>query len=210
MAICTVFLATSCWIGDQDDPEILYDSTLIELMCQNPDISTFCQLTYLTSLIPPGTIGGGDGVDRVPSAAWKLQFSGRIIVDGVSCSSGVESVFAPDNNAWIEFFENYPHWNSIYDIPTDTVDLLIKHHIFLDGKLIRPNDPVDCATTPIILGSEGMPMWSGRWVFVRNQEGDVRALSEQSGRFLNQNIESPDLSSTDGSVYIINQVLGPF
>lgn len=209
LAFCTTLLVSSCLIGDSQQPVVHYDSTLIELLCQNPELSIFCKLANRTTPVQTGESAG-----LVPEVAWVLQFSGRQGINpdnpGIACPENVETVFAPSDSAFQVFIDQYPHWRSIYDIPLDTVALILKHHIYIGNKLTRPGDPQDCATRPILLGSAGMPMWYGRWTFVRNPQGDVRAFSNQSMRFLNQNIVTPDLSSTDGSVFIINQVLGPF
>lgn len=213
LLICSILLALvlqSCWIGDQDDPEILYEPTVIELLCQNPDLSTFCELVYLTPVIPEGTVGGGSGIGRVPEAVWKLSFSGRgPIRNGQACPSDVETVFAPDNEAWETYLAANPQWPTIYDIPKDTVSLLVRHHIFNQGKLLLPSAAPECTAVDIIGGSTGYNMWVGRWAFATNPAGDFFGISLLSF-VTTQPIISPDLSSTDGAVYIVNTVVPPF
>jgi len=210
IALTLMLGLNSCWIGDQDDPEILYDPTVIQIMCQTPELGTFCEMAYLTSLLTGPCIGCNGSTAMTPSAAWKLQFSGRTIVEGKACPTQVETVFAPTNDAFATFMEEFPHWESIYDIPQDTVDLIVRHHIFLDSKLINQlGEDSECMAEELIGGSAGYDMWTGRWIFLANSTAFI-AASENSGRQTTTPILSPDFSTTDGVVYVIHDVLAPF
>lgn len=195
----------SCWVGDLDDPEILYETTVIEVLCQTPELSTFCELIYLTSPIQTGNSAG-----LVPKAAWVLQFAGRSGGSNGACPTNVESVFAPTNEAFEDFMSDYPQWETIYDIPQDTLNQLVLHHIFLDGKLINNLGSNSECTAVEIIGGLNYKMWFGRWQFLTNAEGEFIAQSLDSNEFTNVPIVSPDLSSTDGAIYRLAKVLPPF
>ena len=210
IATCLTLSLSSCWIGDQDDPEILYDTTLIELLCQTPEISMFCEMIYMT---PPQLLGESPGL--VPIVAWQLQFAGR---EGVgigspgqtACPSNVETVFAPTNEAVIDFLEDFPHWNSIHDIPSDTMFQLCAHMIYTRGKLKLPNGTPECHEKQI-LGGPIYNMWHENVRFVTNDEGEfIFGSLSLSGDFATTPIISPDLSSSDGAVYIIHEFVAPF
>ncbi|MEZ5002337.1 MAG: fasciclin domain-containing protein [Chitinophagales bacterium] len=160
-----------------------------------------------------------------PIAAWQLQFSGRGPHDpttGQACASNVETVFAPNNDAFNEFFQNFPHWLDsngevvLDSIPQDSLDMIILHHIYsnntngLGAKLyVEIENPV-CSEQQIIRGSNNpyKMMDGNNFIFAENAQGNVAALSVLTNRF--SIIESPDLATTDGAIYIINNVLGPF
>ncbi|MEZ5009148.1 MAG: fasciclin domain-containing protein [Chitinophagales bacterium] len=221
LLVISAFSLNACFIGDTDDLEVVYEPTLIELVCQTPEISTFCELMYKTS---PSTIPGISFGQ--PVAAWRIQFSGRAGFDantGEACASNVETVFAPSDSAFTVFFSNFPHWLDStgvvdYDkIPTDSLTMIILHHIYADvtsatgAKLyIEIENPV-CSEEQILRGSNNKyKMMDGNfWIFAQNPAGDVAALSEITSNFSSR-LVTPDLATTDGVVYILNKVLGPF
>lgn len=204
-ATLLAFVFQGCWVGDQDDPEILYETTIIEVLCQTPEFSTFCNMIYLT---PPVHTGNSAGL--VPIVAWQLQFAGRDIVNGMACPSNVESIFAPTNQAWENFLNRFPHWESIYDIPQDTLTWLVQHHIYTKGKLMNNlgEDP-ECTAVEVV-GGATVRMWTGNWQFLENAQGEFIARSVESNEFTTVPIQSPDISSTDGVVYRLADVLPPF
>lgn len=53
----------------------------------------------------------------------------RIGYDSVIDVSGSYTVFAPTNQAFDEYFQNHPDYNSIDEIPNDVLDGIVKYHI---------------------------------------------------------------------------------
>ncbi|MCB0501207.1 MAG: fasciclin domain-containing protein [Bacteroidetes bacterium] len=211
--LITVLSLNSCFIGDTDDLEVVYKTTLIEVLCQTPELSTFCDMVYLTTPRPEG------GRDQfTPFMAWKLQFSGS----GRGCPdrNSVETVFAPTNaafEAWFsrlgftdleDFVDRLPD-GSIRQGKQDTIDILVKHHVLNKVKLINNvQDFTECNVEELIGGSEGYEMMFGRWNFLENPTtGQFIAASVTFGNQTTTAITSPDLSSTDGAVYAVNDVL---
>jgi len=202
IALMLMLGLNSCWIGDQDDPGILYDETIIEILCQTPQLTEFCKMVYLTK---PTSFNGQ------PSAAYELYIASAGITNGQACPRNVESVFAPSNTAIEEFLDDNPQWETIYDIPTDTMDLIVKHHIRLKWKMVNFDNlsDYDC-TMQEIVGGARYPMWIGDWQFLTNAQGQFIAASVQGNVATTTPIITPDISSTDGVVYIIEDVLPPF
>lgn len=218
--LISVLSLNSCFIGDTDDLEVVYQPTLIELVCQTKEISTFCKMIYKTTTFPEGSgIGAGQ-----PIAAWKIQFSGRGGFDantGEACASDVETLFVPSDSAFAVFFTNFPHWLDstgtvdLDRIPTDSLTKIVLHHMFSrpNGRgaklFVEIENPV-CAEEQIVRGSNNpyKMMDGNNFIFAENAQGNVAALSVLTNRF--SIIESPDLATTDGAIYIINNVLGPF
>ena len=199
----TALILSACWIGDRDDYEVQYDSTLIEVLCQTPGAQTFCQLSFMT---PTYQSGASEGA---PIVGFVLGQSGIGGSDqGIRCASSVETVFAPSDSAWQVYVDRFPHWNSVNDIPQDTLFTILKHHIVRNKKLhVQIDNPV-CADEEIQNGAI-YQMWDGRnWQFqvVNNQ---LAALSLANSQFT-VDIYSPDTTTTDGIVYVIDKVLGPF
>ena len=115
------------------------------------------------------------------------------------------------NEAFEAWMANFPHWNSIDDIPADTAFLVVKHHVYnKNAKLFIEIDNPVCTEQEIEPGNTNpYKMWHGKWIFARNINGDVFPLSENTGQFAAA-IYSPDITTTDGAMYVINKVLGPF
>jgi hypothetical protein len=119
----------ACWIGDTDDINVEPSSTVIQVLCQNGETTIFCELAYRgESIYNYGTTIGAPIVGHVLGQA---RAGGVDPVTGERCVSEVKTVFAPSDSAFLAWMEDFPHWETIYDIPADTVDLILKHHIFL-------------------------------------------------------------------------------
>ena len=199
---------SACWVGDRDDLPLVYDNTLIEVLCQTPDCQIFCELAFRT---PTYQSGASEGA---PIVGFTLGTSGFGDVDpntGERCASQVETVFAPTDSAFIAWLEFFPQWDTYLDIPPDSVFLVLRHHIYRGDKLFIEKDNLVCREREITIGSgaNATNMWFGTWAFAQNADGDIAPLSEQTNRFASP-IFSPDISTTDGALYVIDRVLGPF
>lgn len=215
---CALFL-NACFIGDRDDLDIVYQPTIIEVACQTAELTTFCKLLDLGTRYPDNT---GFRYQGLPVVKAKLMFATRE-GENRECSGGTETVFAPNNQAWEDFLTANPQWPSIDSIPPSTVDRLLRHHIhaghpdkaFMGRKLFLREDTTRtfvCAEELMNFGSANpYQMLDGsEWIFAQNSEGEVRPLSLSTGVFGGINLETPAIETTDGIVYIVDKVLGPF
>lgn len=208
LLVISVFGLNSCFIGDTDDLNVDRKTTLIEVLCQTPELSTFCNLVYQTTPLPEGNRG-----QFTPSVAWILQFSGS----GLGCpdKNSVETVFAPTNDAFAAWFtrlgytdlEDFIGPSPISQGKQDTIDILVRHHILNKVKLVNNvEDFTECNVEELIGGSQGYEMLFGKWSFLE-ANGQFIAASQTFGNQTTTAITSPDLSSTDGAVYSVNDVL---
>ncbi len=91
------------------------------------------------------------------------------------------------------------------------IDQLAKHHIFWNSKLLvdMGADP-ECNARQIIGGTASpYQMYYGEWVFLVMPQGFAIASMTGSGQTVAP-IITPDMNSSDGLVYIIQDVISPF
>jgi hypothetical protein len=199
----------ACWIGDHDDIEVESSSTVIQVLCQNGETTLFCDLAYRGQVYTYGTAIGAPVTGHVLGQA---RAGGVDPVTGERCVSEVKTVFAPSDSAFLAWLEDFPQWETVYDIPADTVDLILRHHIFLGKKLFVQIENTVCSERQIVFGNANpYKMWAGGfWIFAVSPGGDVFPLSLETGDFADQAIFTPDMTTSDGVVYVISKVLAPF
>ncbi len=208
--IAVVFSFNACWIGDLDDIDVDSGATVIQVLCQNGETTIFCDLAYRGEVYTYGTAIGAPITGHVLGQA---RAGGVDPNTGERCVSEVKTVFAPSDSAFLAWIDDYPQWETVYDIPADTVDLILRHHIFLGNKLFVQIENTVCSERQIVFGNANpYKMWAGGdWIFARNATtGDVFPLSEATGDFATQAIFTPDMTTSDGAVYVISKVLAPF
>ena len=86
--------------GDFYDPPTGQQSVIYDQLASDPRFSTFVS-----------------AIDTVPGLKNELS------------SSGLFTIMAPDNTAFSKYFENHPTYKSVYDIPRDSLILMVKYHI---------------------------------------------------------------------------------
>jgi hypothetical protein len=205
---CVAFIINACWIGDYDDIDVEAGPTVIQVLCQNGETSIFCDLAYRGNVYTYGTAIGAPIVGHVLGQA---RAGGKDPVTGERCVSEVKTVFAPSDSAFIAWLEDYPQWETIYDIPADTVDLILMHHIYRGAKLFTQIENPVCAERQMIFGNANpYNMWYGHWIFATNASNDVIASSIEAGDFIRTPIFTPDITTSDGAVYVVSRVLAPF
>ncbi len=93
--LCVVQVFTSC---NEENIEAARRTTIVDLICQEPDFTIFCELLHLSSDLDN---------DTIPDIIWRLEYAGVEFYDSVAnqfCASNVETVFVPNDSSLIAFF----------------------------------------------------------------------------------------------------------
>lgn len=109
--------------------------------------------------------------------------------------NGSFTVFAPTNAAFQELLDSNPSWNSINDIPVETLQAVLLFHV-LDGT-VRSTDLSDTYVNTLSSGPNNEPL---------------SLQVEVTGGVQFNNIATPvtvDVTASNGIVHVINKVMLP-
>lgn len=109
--------------------------------------------------------------------------------------NGSFTVFAPTNAAFQELLDSNPSWNSINDIPVETLQAVLLFHV-LDGT-VRSTDLSDTYVNTLSSGPNNEPL---------------SLQVEVTGGVQFNNVATPvtvDVTASNGIVHVINKVMLP-
>jgi uncharacterized surface protein with fasciclin (FAS1) repeats len=109
---------------------------------------------------------------------------------------GPFTVFAPTNEAFINLLNSVPEWNTLNDIPVETLDAVLKYHV-VAGANVRAADITDDA--PVTTFSDGA-------TFSIDLDGATPTINAGSNT---ANIIATDVQGTNGVVHAIDAVILP-
>ncbi|MEZ5009149.1 MAG: hypothetical protein R2753_13445 [Chitinophagales bacterium] len=194
------------------EENVLRSVTLVNLICSDPNLTVFCELINNTSDL---------NSDGIPDIVYLLEYSDTSFYDSITqqfCPSFVETVFAPSDLAFDSLFVKFPHWSSVTDIPQDTIDMIVKHHIYAGDADYYPygailyleKDSLECLETLVFRGTSTPYLFidSTTFVFASNDSLGSAILSITTSRF--SLLNEPALISDNGIAYILDSYLGPF
>lgn len=173
----------------------LEKKSIIDSICANPDLSTYCTLLSIT----------GELNKRIDLESFRRA----------DCDSTL-TIFALTNYALDSYVDFFPQWNTFADVPLDTQTMILQHHIF-DGSKIIFSDTADAnnCEIDIIFGNSQPTVMrdGGQWIWARSPAhiDTIAALSFTTGIFARFNINSSAyVQNGDTIVYVLDRVLGPF
>ena len=119
--------------------------------------------------------------------------------DFVSALSGDGpfTVFAPTNDAFQALLDSDPNWNTVADIPTATLDAVLKYHVTTAGN-VRSTDLSNGQTVPTLQGSDFTIDLSGA--------NPVINAGSNSANIITSLV---DIQTTNGVVHVIDSVILP-
>lgn len=111
--------------------------------------------------------------------------------------SGTFTVFAPTNQAFVDFLATNSSWNKIADIPTAALTQVLNYHVL--SSVVKSTDLTD-DTYATTLNTDAP-----------NGENTVIEVDLMGGAMLNNtaSISSVDIMATNGVIHIIDQVITP-
>ncbi|MCB0502568.1 MAG: hypothetical protein KDD32_07780 [Bacteroidetes bacterium] len=184
-----LILLTICF-SCEDEQINQEDTSLSAQLCRIIELDHFCEMLQISNNL------------KIPHHPDKNRRS--------NCDS-IQTLFAFTNATLDSFLLEFPHWNSIQDIPDDSIRLIIDHHTLKYERLIYDTTVVTepCDFDFLTPRDSAFQMGYGVWAFLSNS-GEVIAASSNSGRMTTSPLMAPVVLNEEGAVYIIDRVLGPF
>ena len=115
----------------------------------------------------------------------------------VLSGDGPFTVFAPTNDAFQALLDSDPNWNTVADIPTATLDAVLKYHVTTAGN-VRSTDLSNGQTVPTLQGSDFTIDLSGA--------NPVINAGSNSANIITSLV---DIQTTNGVVHVIDSVILP-
>lgn len=129
---------------------------------------------------------------RFSTTAKAIEMSG---LEGFIGRAGLYTVYVPTNDAWDEYFQNHPSYNSLEDIPEQTLQEIVFYHAMVDMYFSFDYES----------GMERFFALGGKYItVVKNPEDGIVYVDDAT--FLP---ELSDINAENGAVHGINKVLSP-
>lgn len=164
----------------------------------NADVSATNGVIHeIDAVIAPPTVVTFATADESFSALVAALTAPGLMTDFVSVLSGDGpfTVFVPTNGAFQALLNSNPEWNSPADIPTETLEMVLKYHVTTAGN-VRSEDLVDQMMVPTLANEE----------FTIDLSGSTPAIQAGSN---SANIVFTDVQAENGVIHVIDAVLLP-
>ena len=147
--------------------ELVEIPTLFDHLGSNPDLNPFL-----------------DALNRLDLKDWVLKPDQQ------------KTLFVPTENAFNEFLDQYPEWNTLSDVPEAVLDKILKYHILEDTNLLS----IKMRNSQNLVTSNGASLGIER-------DYDLVRLKDRSGQ--TARILTANIQADNGVIHIINRVLLP-
>lgn len=109
--------------------------------------------------------------------------------------NGVFTVFAPTNAAFQELLNSREDWNSLQDIPVETLSDIMKYHL-ISNSVLKSTD---------LVSKDSLATFKGDTIVVESNNG----IKIKTNKGVVAGIVNADLESFSGVLHIINKVMVP-